>query len=115
MTAARHDDDARLVEAPPPAARRALGLVAPPPPALRARQLLAEARKAAAEHLAALESAIATVRELAEAVAEGEALYGPGLTDFAGRLHEDLFWRSKTLAMLSQKQRGRIGALSNEP
>ena len=55
------------------------------------------------------------MRELAEAVAEDEALYGPGLTAFAGRLAEDLFWRSKTLAMLALKRRQAFAVSSNQP
>jgi len=102
---ARSGTDAQRVKAAPSGIRPAIALVAPPPPSLRARQLFHEARRASLEHLEALQSAVTTARELSEAVAEDETLYGPGLAAFAGRLAEDLFWRSKTLEMLSQRQR----------
>ena len=73
-------------------------------PADRARVLYEEARAAAREHLAALSAAIAAVRDLCLAVVDGGDLYAPGLRDLAGRLAEDLFWKTKTLAMLLERQ-----------
>jgi hypothetical protein len=83
---------------------RNISLVPTAPPALKAHQLFQEARSVSVEHLRSLQAAIAMVREMSIAVVEGGDLYAPGLHDFAGRLSEDLFWRSKTLEMLSQRQ-----------
>jgi hypothetical protein len=91
-----------------PAPRRIappLGLVEPPPPGVKARQLYEEARLASLEHLRALDAAIATVRDLSDAIVEGGELYAPGLRDLARRLSEDLSWKAKTLQKLSQRQR----------
>jgi hypothetical protein len=82
----------------------ALGLVAAPPPAARARQLFAEARAASLDHLRALDGAMARLNELLDAIADGGELYAPGLRDFAGRLAEELSWKSRTLQMLSRRQ-----------
>jgi len=86
-------------------ARTPIGLVAPPAAGLRARQLLREAKKAALEHVGALQSALIVVQALLDDIIEGDDIYGPGLGEFAGRLREDLFWRSKNLESLAQKQR----------
>jgi hypothetical protein len=88
---------------------RNMSLVPASPPALKARQLFREARSISLEHLGSLQAAIETVREMSIAVVEGGDLYAPGLNDFASRLSEDLFWRSKTLEMLSQRQRDAAG------
>jgi hypothetical protein len=84
---------------------RAISLVPPSPPALRAHQLFQEARNVSLEHLRSLHEAIETVRELSIAVVDGGDLYVPGLNDFGRRLSEDLLWRSKTLEVLSRRQR----------
>lgn len=86
-----------------------IALVEAPPPGVKARQLLQEARKASLEHVAAFEAAIAEVRELADAIVEAGGLYAPGLNDFAGRLSEELFWKSKLLTALVQRQRALVG------
>jgi hypothetical protein len=91
-----------------PPARPVIGLVAPPQPGLKARQLLREARKASLDHVGELQSAIGLVRSLLEDVVEGGEVYAPGLSEFAVRLSDDLFWRSKTLEMLAQRQRLRL-------
>ena len=88
---------------------RAISLVPPAPAALKAQQMFHEARTVSLEHLRSLQAAIETVREMSLAVVEGGDLYTPGLNDFAKRLSEDLLWRSKTLEMLSQRQRGAAG------
>jgi len=75
-----------------------IALVEAPPAGVKARQLLREATKASLEHLAAFDAAIGDVRELADAIVEAGDLYGPGLNDFARRLSEELFWKTKTLA-----------------
>jgi len=82
-----------------------IALVEAPPAGVKARQLLREATKASLEHLAAFDAAIGDVRELADAIVEAGDLYGPGLNDFARRLSEELFWKTKTLAALAARQR----------
>lgn len=96
------------VEALPRPARPPIGLVAPPAAGLRARQLLREAKKASLEHVGALQSALIVVRALLDDIVEGGNIYSPGLGEFAGRLREDLFWKSKNLESLAQKQRLQI-------
>jgi hypothetical protein len=82
----------------------ALGVVETPPPGLKARELFEQARAVSVELLCTLESAIATVRSLSDEVVAGGELYAPGLRELARRLSEDLFWTSKTLEQLSQRQ-----------
>jgi hypothetical protein len=89
-----------------------LGLVEPLPPAARARHLLEEAKAASLEHLRELQSAVATARDLADEVVGGGDLYTPGLHELAKTLSEDLFWKSKTLELLSQRQSERRRALA---
>jgi hypothetical protein len=67
---------------------------------------LDDARKVSSEHLRALAAAMETVRELSTTIVETGDLYGPGLTEFARRLDEDLSWKSKTLEVLSQRRPG---------
>jgi hypothetical protein len=105
---------ARQAESAPQTGKPAFGLVQPPPPGLRARQLLHEAQKASVEHIGALKLAILTVRDLADAVVAADELYGPGLSQFAERLTEDLLWRSKTLELLSQRQRLQLERSSDQ-
>ena len=81
-----------------------LGVVETPPAGLRARQLFEDARAASLEHLRALELAIATVCELSDEIVRGGDLYAPGLRELARTLAEDLFWKAKTLELLSQRQ-----------
>jgi hypothetical protein len=81
-----------------------LGLVEAPAAGLRARQLFEEARVTSLEHLRALELAIATVRDLSDEIVRGGDLYTPGLRELARNLTEDLFWKAKTLELLSQRQ-----------
>jgi hypothetical protein len=92
-------------------ARAVIELVAPPRPGLKARQLFHEAEKASLEHVIALQSAVEAVQALLEDVVEGGGIYAPGLGEFAGRLKEDLFWKSKTLESLAQKQRLRVAGV----
>jgi hypothetical protein len=81
-----------------------LAVVEPAAPGVRARQLFDEARKAAQEHLVRLEASIDETRALAEAVVAAGDLYGPGVTDLAARLAEDLVWRAKSLEALALRQ-----------
>ena len=89
---------------PPPRTSPNLALVSPPAPGERARELFADARTASLDHLSALAEQITVVRQLLETVIDAGDLYVPGVRDFSIRLTEDLFWRSKTLEMLSQRQ-----------
>ena len=52
----------------------------------------------------ALESAIATVRDLSDQIVRSGDLYTPGLRELARNLAEDLLWKSKTLELLSRRQ-----------
>jgi len=85
-----------------------LTLVSPPiqslGPGERAHELFCEARSVSLEQLSALAAQINAVCELLETVVDAGELYVPGVSEFSARLHEDLFWRSKTLAMLSLRQ-----------
>jgi hypothetical protein len=94
-----------VTQATPERRKPDIALVEAPPAGVKARQLLQEARKASLEHVAAFEAAIGEVRDLADAIVEAGDLYGPGLNDFARRLGEELFWKSKTLAALALRQR----------
>jgi hypothetical protein len=81
--------------------RPAIGLVSPPPAGLRARQLFQEARRVSLDHVGALQDALASVQRLLDDVVEGREVYTPGLSAFAARLTEELFWKSKTLETLA--------------
>jgi hypothetical protein len=96
------------VQTLPKSARPAIGLVSPPAAGLKARQLFLEAKKASLEHISALQSAMTVVQSLLDDVVEGREVYSPGLSEFAARLSEELFWKAKTLASLAQKQRLQI-------
>lgn len=84
--------------------RPSLGLVEAPPPGVRARQLWAEARKAAHDQLRQVEAALAETHALLSDVADGGDLYAPGLRDLAARMADDLKVRAATFAALSQRQ-----------
>ncbi len=90
----------------------AIALAPSPPPGLKARQLFAEAQKASLEHVATLQAAVNTVRELLDDVVAGGEIYAPGLAEFASRLAEELFWRSKNLERLAERQRDRVEGLA---
>jgi hypothetical protein len=88
-------------------ARKSSGLsVVEVAPGAKARRLFDEARAASFEHLAALASALETVRQLSEDVVAAGDLYAPGVHDLAERLAEETFWRSKSLTALVQRQSG---------
>jgi hypothetical protein len=89
-----------------------LGVVEAPQAGMKARQLFEEARMTSLEHLRALELAIATVRDLSAEIVHGGDLYAPGLRELARTLAEDLFWKGKTLELLSQRQSDRRRALA---
>jgi len=94
--------NANLGEAP--ARGPNLTLVSPPAPGERAHELFREARSISLQQLSALRTQIDAVCELLESVVDAGELYVPGVSEFSARLHEELFWRSKTLAMLSLRQ-----------
>lgn len=74
-------------------------------PALRARQLLSEARAAAAEHLELLQASIEVVRGLSLDVRDGGEAFPVGLRELAAQLAEDLLWRGKTIDALAGRER----------
>ncbi|HEX3408069.1 MAG TPA: hypothetical protein VHS81_12600 [Caulobacteraceae bacterium] len=100
--------------APANLARPAIGLVSPPPAGLRARQLFQEARRASLDHVGALQDAVASVLQLLDDVVEGGEVYTPGLSAFAARLGEDLFWKSKSLATLANAHRLQVDGTSKQ-
>ncbi|HLZ74771.1 hypothetical protein [Phenylobacterium sp.] len=84
-----------------------LALVPPATAAVRARELMAEARSAALDNLAALAAALESARALADSVVDGGDLYGVGLRDLSRRLSEDLLGRERSLQALAEReQRG---------
>jgi hypothetical protein len=94
-------------EVGPPTSGRAaaiLSLVEPPPAGARARQLFLEARAISLEHLSEASQAMAVLRDQLEAIVGAGELYAPGVRDFAERLSDDLFWRSKSFEALIQRQ-----------
>jgi hypothetical protein len=99
---------ALVVQPPPRPARAVIGLVPPAQPGLKARQLFQEAKRASLDHVSELQSAIVCVQALLDDLIEGGEVYAAGLSEFAVRLKEDLFWRSKTLEALAQRQRLRV-------
>lgn len=108
--------DSLTRETEPPKGAPKLSLVERQNPAVRARQLLAEARAVAAEQVATLDAALATVRDLATEIADGGDLYSPGLRDVCRRLSEDLLWKAKTIAHLAQDapDRGKVSPLDRQ-
>lgn len=106
---ARQAIDTRADNQPEPeaVARAAptLTLVEPPPAGAKALQLFKDARAVSLDHLSEVVTAIVTLRDMLESVVESGALYGPGVHEFAERLSEDLLWKSKSLELLSLRQR----------
>ena len=66
-------------------------------PSLRAKRLLAEAKAAALEHTAALESALESVAALAAEVSEGGDAYPVGVRELSRQLSDDVVSRLQTL------------------
>ena len=88
-----------------------LALVPPAAAAVRARQLMAEARAAALDHLAELTSAMDAARVLADSVVADGDLYSVGVRELASRLAEDLLWRGRSLQALAGRER--LGQLAH--
>ncbi len=63
----------------------------------RVRQLQAEARQLAKDHVRALEAAIAEAEKLASEIADGGDAYPPGVRDLARRFADDAEGRIQTL------------------
>ena len=63
----------------------------------RAKRLLAEARQAALEHIAALEGALESVAAVAADVSEGGDAYPVGVRELARQLSEETVSRLQTL------------------
>jgi len=72
-------------------------------PAMRAQELLDEAKAAAAEHIAALDAALATVGTIASEIAVGGEIYPAGVRDLCRRLNEEVSLKSKTMAVIVRK------------
>ena len=66
-------------------------------PSNRAKRLLAEAKAAALEHVAALENAMEAVSSLAADVAEGGDAYPVGVRELSRQLADDTISRLQTL------------------
>ncbi len=90
---------------PPAYAATRLALVESREPGERARRMIREARAISLEHLAAVADALTAAQGLLRAVVDSGDLYTPALVDFAGKLGEDLFWKSKTLGVFAERQR----------
>ena len=66
-------------------------------PSSKAKRLLAEAKSAALEHTAALESALESVAALAAEVSEGGDAYPVGVRELSRQLSDDVVSRLQTL------------------
>ena len=100
------NDSDQLSDTPAPARSLSLlSLVEPATPGMKARQLFNDARVVSLDHLSQVASTVNVLRELLDAVVDAGDLYVPGAHEFAERLSEDLFWRSKSLELLTQRQR----------
>ena len=66
-------------------------------PSARAKRLLAEARAAALEHIAALEGALEAVTSTATDISEGGDAYPVGVRELARQLSEETLSRLQTL------------------
>jgi hypothetical protein len=99
------DDAGPMAKTAGASAPRTLSLVEPSPPGAKALQLFHDARAASIEHLALVAEAMTALRDRLEAVGEGGDLYVAGVSEFAERLAEELFWRAKSFDLLVQRQR----------
>ena len=70
----------------------------------RVRQLQAEARHLAKDHIHALSTAILNAEAIAAEIAEGGDAYPPGIRDLARRFAEDAEARVQTLEAISARQ-----------
>ena len=91
--------------------QRALSVVASRPLARpedtisqRVRQLQAEARGLAHEHVLALRAALQTVEALSADIAQGGEAYPVGVRDIARRLADDIGAKAQTLELLSGRK-----------
>ena len=73
-------------------------------PSNRAKRLMAEARQAALEHVATLESAMEAVSSIAADVGEGGDAYPIGVRELARQLHDETVSRLQTLNAILSKQ-----------
>lgn len=69
----------------------------------RVRQLQAEAKSLARDHILALEEALFEVERLAAEIADGGDAYPPGVRDIARRLVEDCENRVQTLEAITKR------------
>jgi hypothetical protein len=72
-------------------------------PSSRAKRLMAEARTAALEHVAALEGALEAAASLAQDVSEGGDAYPVGVRELARQLSEETYSRLQTLNAIMSK------------
>ncbi len=70
----------------------------------RVRQLQAEAKGLAQEHVLALRAALETVEALSADIAHGGEAYPVGVRDIARRLAEDIGAKAQTLELLSGRR-----------
>lgn len=83
------------------------GVVTPRPDntiSQRVRQLQAEAKGLAQEHVLALRAALETVEALSADIAIGGEAYPVGVRDIARRLAEDIGAKAQTLELLSARR-----------
>lgn len=73
----------------------------------RAMRLMAEARAAADEQVAALERALSLVAILSTDVSEGGDAYPPGVRDIAKKISGDAMWCAQTLDSIMNHAAGR--------
>lgn len=72
-------------------------------PVMRANRLLAEARVAAAEQVAALERSMSLAATLSAEIASGGDIYPVGVRELCRRMTEETEGRSRTLHALSAR------------
>ena len=70
----------------------------------RVRQLQAEARGLAQEHVLALRAALETVEALSADIAQGGEAYPVGVRDIARRLADDIGAKAQTLELLAGRK-----------
>ncbi len=76
----------------------------------RAMRLMAEARAAADEQVAALERALSLVAMLSADVSEGGEAYPPGVRDIAKKISGDALWCAQTMDSIMNHAAGRRAA-----
>lgn len=70
----------------------------------RVRQLQAEAKRLAGEHVEALQAGLLHVQAVADEIAQGGEAYPPGARDLARRLSEDALAKMQTLEAIMTRR-----------